>query len=88
MPSAVTNYEHFRLVQVIDKQHVEDQFSQPWHSFDFVSKQTEIGQRQSGEIVKAPFDAFIVFPNSNAAAGQEWFYLAQQVHKSKANTRL
>ncbi|MDX1669731.1 MAG: succinylglutamate desuccinylase/aspartoacylase family protein [Limnobacter sp.] len=73
----VKEYEHLTLTEVIDKQHVDDQFSQNWLSFNEVQKDELIGVRHSGEEVRAPFKAKIVFPNPGSQAGQEWFYLAR-----------
>lgn len=72
----VSTYQHLTLVEVIDKEHVEDQFAHPWSSFDRVKKGELIGVRKSGEEVRAPHDGFIVFPNTTSQVGQEWFYMA------------
>lgn len=77
-PQPVQHYQHLTLQQVIDKQHIDDQFAKPYLSFDRLQKGELIGVRQSGEEVRAPHDALIVFPNPGAQAGQEWFYLAQE----------
>lgn len=74
----VTQYEQLTLEEVIDKHHVEDQFAKPYLSFDRLKKGDLIGIRKSGEEVRAPRDAVIVFPNPGAQAGQEWFYLAKE----------
>jgi uncharacterized protein len=80
-PPAPRSMEGLTLYEVIDKVHVDDAFSRPWQSFDALKKDEIIGIRLSGEKVRAPDDGWIVFPNANAASGNEWFYLA------KANTR-
>lgn len=72
------NREILRLVDVTDRVHAGDRFSREWSSFDAVSAGQVIGVRQDGEVVTAPQDGFVVFPNPGAAAGQEWFYFAQQ----------
>lgn len=72
----VENFEHLSLVEVIDKQHFDDRFTQSWSSFDPVKKGDLIGVRQNGEEVHASRDGFIVFPNTLSQAGQEWYYLA------------
>ena len=73
---AVSQFQHLSLVDVIDKQHVQDQFSKNWSSFDPVKQGDLIGIRHDGQPVMADRDGFIVFPNSTSQAGQEWFYLA------------
>lgn len=72
------NREILRLVDVIDREHADDQFSREWRSFDAVQAGEVIGVRQDGSEVKAPADGFVVFPNPHGDAGQEWFYLAQR----------
>jgi uncharacterized protein len=80
-PPAPRSMEGLTLYEVIDKLHADDAFSQPWQSFDALKKGDVIGNRVNGEVVCSPDDGWIVFPNSNAASGNEWFYLA------KANNR-
>jgi uncharacterized protein len=80
-PPVLRSMEGLTLYDVVDKVHADDAFSRPWQSFDALKKGEIIGTRLSGETVRAPDDGWIVFPNANAASGNEWFYLA------KANTR-
>ncbi|MDW5442858.1 succinylglutamate desuccinylase/aspartoacylase family protein [Polaromonas sp. SM01] len=68
--------EILRLVDVLDREHIGDRFSREWRSFDAVKAGELIGVRYSGEEIKAPEDAFVVFPNPRGEPGQEWFYLA------------
>ncbi|MFI5446794.1 succinylglutamate desuccinylase/aspartoacylase family protein [Polaromonas sp. UC242_47] len=68
--------EILRLVDVVDREHIGDRFSREWRSFDAVKTGEVIGVRYSGEEIKAPEDAFVVFPNPRGEPGQEWFYLA------------
>jgi predicted deacylase len=65
-----------RLVSVTDRQHGEDQFVREWATFDPVARGEPIGVRADGSLVQAERDGFIVFPNSAALAGTEWFYFA------------
>jgi hypothetical protein len=62
---------------VVDKRHPDDRFSRDWQSFDALKAGDLIGVRQDGQEVHAPGDGRIMFPNTAAAARQEWFYLAQ-----------
>ena len=78
MASEPADREILRLVDVTDREHASDSFSRAWRSFDPVSAGEMIGVRESGEEVRAPAAGFVVFPNPNAPAGQEWFYFAQR----------
>ncbi|MCA3153956.1 MAG: succinylglutamate desuccinylase/aspartoacylase family protein [Burkholderiales bacterium] len=71
------DFEVLKLVDVIDREHADDQFVKPWTSFDPVSAGEVIGLRQNGSAVQAPADGFVVFPNPKALPGNEWFYFAQ-----------
>jgi predicted deacylase len=77
MPVPVSGMEGLRMYDVIDKQHTDDTFNRGWSSFDRLTKGQLIGTRHSGEPVVAPDDGYILFPDSSARAGEEWFYLAQ-----------
>ena len=70
--------EILRLIDVTDRQDAQDAFAREWRSFDPVRRSDVIGTRFDGEVVTAPSDGFIVFPNPRAEAGQEWFYFAQR----------
>ena len=41
----------------------------------------EIGWRAAGEAVRAPADGFVVFPNTRALPGAEWFYFARRSNR-------
>jgi uncharacterized protein len=75
---AAQSMEGLRLYDVIDKTHVNDVFAKPWQSFDPLTSGELIGTRANGDKVQAPRDGWIVFPNADAAAGSEWFYLAKE----------
>ncbi len=81
-PSVVTDIEALRIYDVIDKAHEDDKFSRHWSSFDRLQAGDLIGTRHNGVLVQAQTDGYILFPNSKAGVGHEWFYLA------KANPRL
>ncbi|MEI6836572.1 MAG: succinylglutamate desuccinylase/aspartoacylase family protein [Alcaligenaceae bacterium] len=76
-PAAATNFEVLGLYDVFDRFDINDQFSQPWKSFDSLKKGTLIGTRTDGTALNAEQDCFIVFPNIKSQPGQEWFYLAR-----------
>jgi predicted deacylase len=65
-----------RLVSVTDRAHEEDQFVREWATFDPVARGEAIGVREDGSVLHAERDGFIVFPNSAALPGTEWFYFA------------
>lgn len=69
--------EMLQLYDVIDREHMGDQFAREWASFDPVEKGQAIGTRASGEAVLAPSEGRIVFPNVKSQPGTEWFYLAR-----------
>jgi predicted deacylase len=75
-PPARTDIEFLRLAEVIDRHHPDDQFTRAWSSYDRVAQGDVIGLRHDGTEVRATRDGYIVFPDANAKAGNEWFYLA------------
>ncbi|OQW90030.1 MAG: succinylglutamate desuccinylase [Rhodoferax ferrireducens] len=77
MPPPCQNTEFLRLALVVDRYHPDDGFVQPWSSFDAVQAGQQLATRHDGTPVLAAMDGYIVFPNSNATPGNEWFYLAQ-----------
>ena len=76
-PKAHAKVEFLKLVQVVDRHHPEDQFARPWASYDAVGPGELIGTRHDGTAVTAPGQGYIVFPNTHATRGNEWFYFAQ-----------
>jgi uncharacterized protein len=77
---AVQSMAGLHLHHVEDREHPDDQFAKAWTSFDRLQAGELIGRRASGEEVRAPggdWQGCIVFPNTKAQPGQEWFYLAQ-----------
>ena len=70
-------FERLRLTEVVDRQHEADRFVRPWRSFDAVQAGEPVGERHDGAPVVARTDGHIVFPDSNALPGHEWFYFAQ-----------
>jgi len=69
--------ELLQLYEVIDREHADDRFERPWASFDAIAQGERIGTRADGTPVLAPSGGRIVFPNSKAEPGHEWFYLAK-----------
>lgn len=63
-----------RLVGVTDRLHPEDRFVREWATFDAVARGEPIGLRADGRVLAAERDGFIVFPNTEALPGTEWFY--------------
>ena len=78
-PLAMDAREALSMQEVVDKAHADDVFTRPWSSFDRVAAGAEIGRRADGTPVLAPYDAIMLFPDSAAPAGNEWFYLARAV---------
>lgn len=76
-PAPAAAMEAISLVDVIDKVDAADAFVREWRSFEPLRAGDPIGQRADGEVVRAPHDGWIVFPNAKAQARQEWYYLAR-----------
>jgi predicted deacylase len=76
-PIAAERMEALSMVAVYDKVGAGDAFSRDWASFDRVRAGEEIGRREDGTPVTAEFDGLILFPDSKAAAGNEWYYLTR-----------
>jgi uncharacterized protein len=76
-PAPVENAEHLRMYDVIDKWHEGDTFAREWASFHTLKAGDLIGTRHDGTKVNAAHDGFILFPDTKASAGHEWFYLAR-----------
>ncbi len=77
IPPLAVGAEGLHIAQVIDKFDKADEFSRAWKSFDPLKAGDVIGTRANGEIVRAPKDGCILFPNAMADADHEWFYLTE-----------
>lgn len=77
-PVPFEQMEALHMVVVHDKNDANDQFSRPWASFDPVAEGEQIGVRADGTPVVAEFGGRILFPDTNAGANQEWYYLTRQ----------
>jgi uncharacterized protein len=77
-PAPEAQMECLKLYAVIDREHPNDAFAKSWLSFDPLPKAAMIGTRGSGEVCTSLEDQYIVFPNVNAAPGNEWYYLARR----------
>jgi predicted deacylase len=76
-PVPVDQMEALSMVVVHDKTDAADAFVRTWSSFDAVSKGQQIGVRADGTPVTSEFDGRILFPDVNAGANQEWYYLTR-----------
>jgi uncharacterized protein len=79
-----TDHEVLSLVEVTDRLHPEDRFVREWASFDPVRAGEPIAVRHDGQTIAAPADGRVVFPNSKAEPGHEWFYFAQPSARAMA----
>ena len=77
MPPLAVAAEGLHIAQVIDKFDKADMFSRAWQSFDPLKAGDVIGTRANGEILTAPKDGRILFPNALAEANHEWFYMTE-----------
>ena len=75
-PAPPASTEALRLYRVVDRAHVGDTLARAWASFDPVRAGETVGTRHDGTPVATERDGYVVFPNPDAAPGQEWFYLA------------
>ena len=78
-PPPVEKYEALRLHEVVDRDHAEDRFARAWASFDALTPGDLIATRHGGAEVRAPEQGRIVFPDTSAKPGHEWFYLARTI---------
>lgn len=76
-PIAPEQMEALIMAAVYDKQDAGDSFSRNWASFDPVRQGEEIGRRVDGTPVLAEFDGRILFPDAEAGANSEWYYLTR-----------
>jgi predicted deacylase len=76
-PIAADQMEALSMVVVHDKADKGDSFVRTWSSFDPVSKGQQIGVRADGTPVTSELDGRILFPDVNAGANQEWYYLTR-----------
>ncbi len=81
-PAPRADIELLRLIHVTDRLNAGDTFVKPWASFDPVKAGEPIGHRHDGTVVTAQGDGFIVFPNTKALPGNEWFYFARRSSRS------
>ncbi len=76
-PVAADQVEALSMVVVHDKADKGDAFVRTWCSFDPVTKGQQIGARADGTPVTSELDGRILFPDVNAGANQEWYYLTR-----------
>jgi len=76
-PPAHGRFECLRLVAVIDRFDAADRFTKAWTSFDPLQPGELIATRADGSELRAPSAGFIVFPDTHALPGHEWYYWAQ-----------
>lgn len=74
---AADQMEALSMVVVHDKTDKADAFVRQWSSFDPVVKGEQIGVRADGTPVTSELDGRILFPDVNAGANQEWYYLTR-----------
>jgi hypothetical protein len=76
-PVAAETIEALSMVVVHDKLDKGDSFARTWRSFDPVDVGTLIGTRADGTPVLSELQGRILFPDVNAGANQEWYYLTR-----------
>jgi predicted deacylase len=70
-------FECLCLAEVIDRHAEGDRFARTWTSFDPLAAGELIAVRADGSELRAPQAGYIVFPDTGAQPGHEWYYLAQ-----------
>ncbi|MEO7253074.1 MAG: succinylglutamate desuccinylase/aspartoacylase family protein [Casimicrobium sp.] len=86
-PPLAANAEGLHIARVIDKFDKADAFSRAWQSFDPLKAGDVIGTRANGEVVTAPKDGCILFPNAVAEAHHEWFYFTEATTRFSTGNR-
>ena len=76
-PVPFEEMEALSMVAVHDRLDAGDQFARTWASFDPVKQGDRIGTRADGTSVTAEFDGRILFPDANASANAEWYYMTR-----------
>ncbi len=76
-PVPAEQMEALSMVVVHDKADAADSFVRQWASFDPVARGQQIGLRADGTPVTSELDGRILFPDTNAGANQEWYYLTR-----------
>lgn len=76
-PVPFEEMEALQMVVVHDKLDAKDEFIRSWASFDPVAEGEQIGTRADGTPVVAEFAGRILFPDTNAGANQEWYYMTR-----------
>ncbi|MFV0679412.1 succinylglutamate desuccinylase/aspartoacylase family protein [Ottowia sp.] len=66
-----------RLRDVVLRESPGDTLVRHWRSFDAVQAGQPIAQRDSGEVLRAPYDGLVLFPYPESEVGQELYYLAE-----------
>jgi len=70
-------FECLCLATVVDRHAEGDRFARGWASFDPLAENELVAVRADGSEVRAPRAGYIVFPDTSAKPGHEWFYFAQ-----------
>ena len=76
---SITDVEHVRMRDVVDKRFDNDTFVRNWESFDRLKKGEPIGIHADGSVALADRDGYILFPNPGARRGKEWYYVAETI---------
>jgi hypothetical protein len=71
-------FECLVLSEVIDRDAEGDRFVKSWASFDPLAEGEVIAMRADGSKLRVPQAGDIVFPETGALPGDEWFYRAQR----------
>ena len=67
---------HIKLVKVILAESEQDTLEKTWRTGDPVKVGEVIARRHQGEVLSAPENGYVVFPNATAKKGETLFYFA------------
>lgn len=82
---ASRSIELIELHDVFDRNSTDDHFVREWRSFDRVAVGEAIARRADGQVLSAPEDGYVVFPNPGTPPGREWFYFARPGQRKLAS---
>lgn len=77
-PALIPEAPLIRLQKAHIRMDEGDRFEQAWSHLDRVSRGTVLGRYASGDVVRAPTDGYIIFPNPASKRLAEWFYFAKE----------
>ena len=75
----------FIEMKTVYRKEASGTFTQPWQNLEWVKQGTPIARYDTGKVIVAPYDGYLVLPNHTAIINAEWFYLGIPSKKSTEN---